>query len=63
LFVAGVLAAQQMGAAQGRIDQLALAFIALRLAYVALYIADLATLRSLVWTAGWACSAAFFFIG
>lgn len=63
LFIAGVLAAQQMGAAQGRIDQLALAFIALRVAYVALYIADLAMLRSLVWVAGWACSAAFFFIG
>lgn len=63
LFIAGVLAAQQMGAAQARIDQLALAFVALRIVYVALYIADLASLRSLVWAAAWACSAAFFFLG
>lgn len=62
LFIAGVLVAQQAGASQGRIDQLAMAFIAARLVYVALYLADQATLRSLVWALSWACSIALFFI-
>jgi uncharacterized MAPEG superfamily protein len=47
-FAAGVLAAQQMAAPQGRIDMLAIAFVVLRLAYGACYLADLATLRSVV---------------
>jgi len=62
LFIAGVLAAQQMHGDQSRIDLLALAFIAIRLAYIALYVADQATLRSLVWAAGVACSIALFFV-
>ncbi|MDN3923093.1 MAPEG family protein [Roseateles violae] len=61
LFIAGVLVAQQLQAPQGRIDALALAFIAARLAYIALYLADQAWLRSLVWTAGVACCVALFF--
>ncbi|MDT8998451.1 MAPEG family protein [Paucibacter sp. APW11] len=61
LFIAGVLAAQQMQAAQARIDLLALAFITLRLAYIACYLADKASLRSVVWAAGVACSVALFF--
>jgi len=62
LFIAAVLAAQQIHADQARIDTLAMVFIALRLAYVALYLADKAALRSLVWTAGMACSIALFFV-
>jgi uncharacterized MAPEG superfamily protein len=62
LFIAGVLAAQQMHADQGRIDTLAMVFIALRVLFVALYLADKAMLRSLVWAAGLACSIAFFFL-
>jgi uncharacterized MAPEG superfamily protein len=61
LFIAGVLVAQQLGAPQGRIDLLALAFIAARLAYIALYLADKAMLRSLLWTVGVACCVALFF--
>jgi len=41
-------------------DTLALAFIALRLVYAALYIADKPSARSLVWTAGIACVVALF---
>ena len=61
LFIAGVLAAQQLQADQGRIDMLALSFITFRLIYIALYLADLASLRSLAWGAGFACSVALFF--
>lgn len=52
LFVAGVLLAQQVHADQGRIDLLAMSFVAIRLVYVAAYVMNQATLRSLVWTAG-----------
>lgn len=60
-FAAGVLIAQQAGAAQGRVDQLALAFIGLRLLYGVFYIADRHALRSLVWTLALACVVAMFF--
>lgn len=52
LFVAAVLIAQQAHADQSKIDTLAMAFIAIRMAYVAIYLKDWATLRSLVWAAG-----------
>ncbi len=61
LFVAGVLAAQQMQLAQARIDQLAMGFIAARGVYIALYLADQPTLRSLAWGVGLALSVALFF--
>ena len=60
LFIAGVLLAQQAHADQGRIDMLAMGFIAIRVAYVACYLANLATLRTVVWVAGvLACVALF----
>lgn len=62
LFIAGVLAAQQMQAPQGRVDALAVAFVAVRLTFIGLYLADKASLRSLVWTAGVGLSIALFFI-
>lgn len=52
LFIAGVVLAQQVHADQGRIDLLAMSFVAIRLVYVAAYVMNQATLRSLVWTAG-----------
>ncbi|SFR75476.1 Uncharacterized conserved protein, MAPEG superfamily [Mitsuaria sp. PDC51] len=61
LFIAGVLAAQQMQHDQGRIDALALSFIAVRLVYIALYIADRPTLRSAAWAIGVALSIGLFF--
>jgi uncharacterized MAPEG superfamily protein len=51
LFIAAVLAAQQMQVAQPLIDKL-------RIAYIGLYVADLAMARTLVWTAGLAVSVA-----
>ncbi len=61
LFIAGVLAAQQMQLAQTRIDQLAMGFIAARVVYIALYLADQPTLRSLAWGVGLALSVSLFF--
>ena len=63
LFVAGVLVAQQLNAAQGTINALAMAFIAVRLAFIGAYLADKASLRSLIWLSGVAISVALFFIG
>lgn len=62
LFIAGVLAAQQLGAAQARVDMLALSFITFRLIYIGLYLADQAPLRSLAWAAGFFSAGALFFV-
>ena len=62
-FAAGVLIAEQLGAAQSRIDTLAIAFVVLRIVYGICYLADQATLRSLVWAAAFACTVALFVIG
>lgn len=61
LFIAGVLAAQQMGANQERVDMLALSFLLFRVSFIGLYLADWATLRTLAWTAALACSVGLFF--
>lgn len=61
-FLAAVIIAHQAGAPQGAVDALALAYIALRLAYGVLYITDRPTLRSLVWTAGLACIVGLFVV-
>ncbi|HEX2011197.1 MAG TPA: MAPEG family protein [Roseateles sp.] len=61
LFIAGVLAAQQLGAAQQRIDMLALSFVTFRLIYIGLYLADQPSLRSLAWAAAFGSGVALFF--
>ena len=48
-FMVAVVIAHQLQAPQGWLDLLAAAFIALRLLYIALYVADFAALRSAVW--------------
>jgi uncharacterized MAPEG superfamily protein len=60
LFAAAVLVAHVAGSPAGRIDQLALAFIVLRIGYAICYLADFAILRSLVWLAALACCVALF---
>lgn len=60
LFVFGVLAAQFAGLDQARTDQLAMVFIGLRLVYTALYFANIAALRSVVWMAALAVNIAIF---
>jgi uncharacterized MAPEG superfamily protein len=54
-FAAAVILAQMAGAPQGRVDLLALAFVLLRLAYTGAYLADLATLRTLLFLGGMGC--------
>jgi uncharacterized MAPEG superfamily protein len=51
-FAAAVIIAHLAGAPQGRIDLFAVVFILARLFYIAFYLADMATLRSLAWFAG-----------
>lgn len=62
LFIAGVLVAQQHQAAQSTVNLLAMVFIALRAAYISMYLLDRASLRSLCWGLGMACSVALFFV-
>lgn len=63
LFAAAVIVAQMTGADQARVDMLALSFIGLRVLYGILYIADKATLRSLVWMAAMVCTVMIFVAG
>ena len=51
-FAAAVIIAHVAGAPQGRIDLFAVVFILARLFYIAFYLADKATLRSLAWFVG-----------
>ena len=51
-FAAAVLLAHVAGARTSLVDVLAMVFVASRAFYVPCYIADLATLRSIVWTIG-----------
>ena len=62
LFAAGVLLAQGAGAEQALVDQLAVAFILLRLGYGGCYIAGWANPRSLVWLAAFGCAVALYFL-
>lgn len=63
LFIAGVLVAQQAGAAQATVDTLAAAFVLTRIVYIAMYLTDRQLARSLVWTVGVGISIALFFVG
>lgn len=63
LFIGGLLVAWQRDAAQSTVDGLAVAFVVLRLAYIGLYLADLAMLRSVAWVGAVGCAVALFFAG
>ena len=62
-FAAAVLTAHLLKGPQSLVDLLAVAFIATRLLYLALYLADQATVRSMVWLGGFACTIAIFIAG
>ena len=51
-FAAAVLTASHLAAPQARIDELAAAFIVIRILYTICYLTDRATLRTLCWTIG-----------
>lgn len=63
IFTAGVLTAHLVDAPQPRVDLLALVFIGARVAYILCYVADRASLRSLVWLVGLGASLGLFFAG
>jgi uncharacterized MAPEG superfamily protein len=60
-FMAAVIIAHQLGGNQDNIDMLAVSYIIIRIVYGALYIADLALLRSIAWSLGVACILGLFF--
>ena len=62
VFAAGVLTAQVAGAPQASVDLVALVFIAARVLYIALYVTDRATARSLVWSVGFLASLGMFWL-
>ena len=62
LFIGAVIIAHQHGAAQGRIDMLALMFVFLRMLYTLMYLADQANARSLVWGLGLLVNLAILFV-
>lgn len=62
-FVGAVLIAHQLQASQMRLDVLAFLFVVTRILYIFMYIADMATPRSIAWTAGLALNVAIFFLG
>jgi uncharacterized MAPEG superfamily protein len=62
LFIAAVLLAQQGGAPQPTVDALAVAFVLLRVAFVAAYVGDKPSLRTVLWTAGFGVCVALFVV-
>ena len=66
-FIGAVLVAHQLGASEGAracwLDGLSVAFIVLRVAYIAAYLADWASVRSRIWTLGFLVNIAILFVG
>jgi uncharacterized MAPEG superfamily protein len=61
-FAAAVLLAEFRGAPQGLVDELAGLFLIVRIAYVLTYLGDRPTLRSILWSIGFAINIAIFFL-
>ena len=51
-FIGAVIIAHQLGAAQRTLDLLALAYVLLRIVYIALYVGNIPFARSTVWALG-----------
>lgn len=62
-FIAAVVIALLLGAGQPLLDLLAGVYLLLRIGYVALYIADRPTARSMTWAAAFLVNVAILFIG
>ncbi|CAN7142352.1 MAPEG family protein [Variovorax sp. LjRoot84] len=62
-FIGAVIIAHQLGAAQAQLDLLAIAYVMLRIAYIALYIAGIGTARSAVWALAFLANIAIVFAG
>lgn len=62
-FIGAVIIAHQLGAAQTMLDILAFVYIVLRLMYIMMYVVDLPTARSTLWTLGLVVNVAILFVG
>ncbi len=62
-FFAAVIVAHQLKAVQLSLDLMAVAFVLLRVAYIYLYLADRAALRSLVWALAFLVNVIILFLG
>jgi uncharacterized MAPEG superfamily protein len=62
-FIGAVVIAHQLGAAQGRLDILAFVYIVLRMLFIMMYVANLANIRSIVWTLALLVNIAILFAG
>lgn len=63
IFAAAVFVAELTQAPQNRIDLLAGIFVAVRIVYTALYLADQASLRSIAWSLGFIVTLWLFVLG
>lgn len=61
IFIAGVLIAERAQASPSLVGGLAVAFVVARIGYIGAYLADRASLRSLLWIVGLGCCIALFF--
>jgi uncharacterized MAPEG superfamily protein len=59
-FIGAVIIAHQLGAPQTRVDILALLFVTMRVIYIAMYVAGLATARSAFWALAFLANLAIF---
>ena len=62
LFAVAVLLAEFRASPQHLIDELAILFLIVRVAYVLTYLGDRPTLRSILWNIGFAINTAIFFL-
>ena len=62
-FFAAVIIAHQLQARQTALDLLAFLFIVLRMAYILMYVADMAKTRSAVWVCALVANIAILFLG
>jgi uncharacterized MAPEG superfamily protein len=61
-FAIAVVLAEFRGVPQGLVDELAVLFLIVRIAYVLTYLGDRPTLRSILWSIGFAINIAIFFL-
>ena len=61
-FIGAVIIAHQLQAHQTRLDLMAFLYVTLRMVYILLYVADLATLRSVMWVLALAVNIGILFV-
>jgi uncharacterized MAPEG superfamily protein len=62
-FIGAVIIAHMLGAHQARLDLLAFLFVFLRIVYIMMYVAGLATFRSAAWALAMLVNVVIFFLG